>query len=137
MGAKCQGLIIWDTITGGTIFGAAIILETIVRREGQLSGGQLSCSHHMHICIVHKNCIITRISGWSFSLLLFCSFLLFNEKWKYKRTWFLYVTSNKGFPEGFSTVKTTKQNKEYCVNIAIFFTCDLLKLEIQGNYKKL
>ena len=30
---------------------------------------------------------------------------------KYKKAWFPYVTSNKGFPQ-FSTAKTTKQNKE-------------------------
>ena len=38
--------------------------------------------------------------------------LFFTSKWKYKKTWFLYGTSNKGFLK-FSSAKTTKQNKEY------------------------
>ena len=41
----------------------------------------------------------------------FFTFYSFNEKLKYKRTWFLYVISNKGFPE-FSTAKTIKQLKQ-------------------------
>ena len=40
----------------------------------------------------------------------FYYFLLFSYKLKYKKTWFLYITSNKGFLE-FSAAKTTKQNK--------------------------
>ena len=42
----------------------------------------------------------------------FYYFLLFSYKLKYKKTWFLYVTSNKGFLE-FYAAKRTKQNKEY------------------------
>ena len=40
----------------------------------------------------------------------FYYFLPFSYKLKYKKTWFLYITSNKGFLE-FSTAKTTKKNK--------------------------
>ena len=47
-------------------------------------------------------------SMWNFSFFIFY-FLLFSYKLKYKKTWFLYVTSNKGFLK-FSTTKTTKQN---------------------------
>ena len=42
-------------------------------------------------------------------LFLFCS-LVRNEN--IKKTWFLYVKSNKGLLK-FSTAKTTKQNKKY------------------------
>ena len=56
------------------------------------------------ISILH---VIPKKNVWNFCFLnLFCS-LVRNEK-----TWFLYVTSKKGFLE-FSTAKTTKQNKEY------------------------
>ena len=57
-------------------------------------------------CHIKEKCV-----GFFFFVILF-SFLLISQKLKYKTTWFLYVTSNKGFPE-FSTAKTTKQNKEY------------------------
>ena len=56
--------------------------------------------------------VILKESVWNFSFLLFFLFLLFSSKWKYKKTWFLYVTSSKGFLE-FSTAKTTKRNEEY------------------------
>ena len=49
------------------------------------------------------------VPNFFFFLKLFCS-LVKNENTK--KTWFLYVTSNKGFLE-FSSAKTTKQNKEY------------------------
>ena len=70
------------------------------------------------ICIVHKNCIIVisilhfilKKNVWNFCF--FETFLFFSWKWKYKKTWLLYVTSNKGFLK-FSTAKITKQNKEY------------------------
>ena len=50
---------------------------------------------------------------------------------KYKRTWFLYVISNKGFLK-FTAAEKTKQNKEY----VIFLNCDLLELEIRDSHKK-
>ena len=75
-------------------------------------------------CIVHRNCIILHFytscnikgkCGKSFFCFVFVFFwfLLISLKWKYKKIWFLYVTSNKGFFQ-FSTAKTTKQNKK-CV----------------------
>ena len=70
------------------------------------------------ICIVHKNCILLHfytlyhIKEKCVEFLLFEIFLFFSYKWKNKKTWFLYITSNKGFFE-FFTAKTTKQNKEY------------------------
>ena len=71
-----------------------------------------------YICMVHKNCIISHfytlchIKGKCAEFLFFGTFLFANLKWKYKKTWFLYVTSNKGFLK-FSSAKTTTQNKEY------------------------
>ena len=77
--------------------------------------------HIVFRCIVHKDCIILNFyischikEKWVefFFFIIFFFFALFSEKWKYKKTWFLYVTSNKGFLE-FSTIKITKQNKKY------------------------
>ena len=70
---------------------------------------------HICICIVHKNCVILHfytschIKEKCVKFLLFESFLILVTN---ETTWFLYVTSNKGFLQ-FSTAKTTKQNKEY------------------------
>ena len=70
------------------------------------------------ICIVHRNCIILisilmsyqrKVWNFSFSFFLFCSLVRIENM---KKTWFLYVTSNKGFLK-FSTAKTVKQNKKY------------------------
>ena len=70
------------------------------------------------ICIVHRNCIILisilmsyqrKVWNFSFSFFLFCSLVRIEN---IKKTWFLYVTSNKGFLK-FSTAKTVKQNKKY------------------------
>ena len=64
------------------------------------------------ISILH---VILKKSGWSFYFLqffFFFFFLVFIDEWKYKKTWFLYVTSNTGFLE-FSIAKTFNQNKEY------------------------
>ena len=55
----------------------------------------------LYSCHIKEKCV---------EFILF-SFLLFSQLLKYKKTWFLYVTSNKGFLE-FSTAKTAKQNKE-------------------------
>ena len=60
------------------------------------------------ISILH---VILKKSVWNYFFFII-SFLLFSENLKYKKTWFLYVTSNKGFFE-FSPAKTTRQNKEY------------------------
>ena len=62
-----------------------------------------------YVCIVHKNfnCtsflklrVISRKSVCNFSFLFF---LLFSQKWKYRKTWLLYITSNKGFLEAETT----------------------------------
>ena len=67
-----------------------------------------SYTYHMCICMVHKNCIILHsyISShikekWGIFLFMFFSFLLFHQKWKYKKTWFLYVKSRvfSNFPQ--------------------------------------
>ena len=61
------------------------------------------------ISILH---VISRKSARNFSFLIFSSFWPFSYKWKYKKTWFLCVTSSKGFLK-FFTAKTTTQGKEY------------------------
>ena len=58
------------------------------------------------ICVVNKNCIILHLHTSChikekcvdfFFFIIFFSFLLFSYKLKYRKTLFLYVTSNKGF----------------------------------------
>ena len=67
--------------------------------------------------IVNKNWIILHfytschIKEKCVEFFFFLFFFVSSQKLKYKKTWFLYVASNKGFLE-FSTAKTTKQNKE-------------------------
>ena len=71
-------------------------------------------------CIINKIRIILHIytscdikeKYMEFFYFIMFSFLLFRHKIKYKKTWFLDVTSNKGFIE-LSTSKTIEQN-EYC-----------------------
>ena len=69
------------------------------------------------ICIVHNNCIIlhfytSRHIKEKYVEFFFFSFWLFSWEWKHENTWFLYITSNRGFRK-FYTDKITKQNKEY------------------------
>lgn len=77
--------------------------------------------------------VISKKSVWNFCFLLFFSFLLFGWKWKYKKTWLLYVASNNGFLE-FSSARTTKQNKEYTWMLWSSWICDILKVEIRDIY---
>ena len=67
---------------------------------------------------------------------LFCPLVRFSEKWKYKKTWFLYVTSNKGFLE-FSVSKTTKQNKEYVWILSSFWLVISLSSRSEINIRNL
>ena len=69
--------------------------------------------HMIGICIVHENCIILHFytlcilkkNVWNFCF--FETFLFLNKK-----TWFLYITSNKGFLK-FSSAKIAKKKKKY------------------------
>ena len=55
--------------------------------------------HIICICVVYGNCIIlhfytsAHIKEKCAEFLFFETFLFFSSKWKYKKTWFLYVTS--------------------------------------------
>ena len=85
--------------------------------------------HIICICTLQKNCIKFHFytscqikeQCEDFFIIIFFSFLFLSQKWKCKKTCFLYATSNKDFLE-FSTVKTTKQNKKIYVNIVIFLS---------------
>ena len=67
---------------------------------------------------------------------LFCPLVRFSEKWKYKKTSFLHVTSNKGFLE-FSVSKTTKQNKEYVWVLSSFWIVICLSSRSEINTRNL
>ena len=85
--------------------------------------------HMICVFIIHKNYILhIYISShvkekWAeFS---FFETLFFIKKWKYKKTWLLFVTRNKGFVEFFSA-KTTKQIErknmcEYCNLLELWY----------------
>ena len=74
----------------------------------------------IYTCIVNKIRIIRyfytscniKEKCMEFFFFIIFSFLLFSHKLNYKKTWFLDVTSNKGFIE-LSTSKKIEQN-EYC-----------------------
>ena len=72
--------------------------------------------HIIWLYNVHKNCMILHFYTSYYikenCVEFFIIIVFFSSSFlKYKKTWFLYVTSNKSFLE-FSTSKTTKQNKE-------------------------